>query len=100
MLIKTQHIYSSGGSKVVTHTNHDAASNPHYLGGIGDWTRFHADRNPEREAVVFGNIRLNYREFNKRINQIANALATQGVSKGDRVAMLLLNSNVFLEVFF
>lgn len=85
---------------MATNTSHQAASNPHYLGGIGDWTRFHAERSPEREAIVFGKIRLNYRDFNARINQVANALAAQGVTKGDRVAMLLFNSNVFLEVFF
>jgi fatty-acyl-CoA synthase len=85
---------------MVSHSSHVGAHDPHYLGGIGDWPRFHAERNPEQEAIVFGKLRLSYREFNTRINQAANALALHGVSKGDRVAILLLNSNTFLEVFF
>ncbi len=72
----------------------------HYLGGIGDWLRHQGQHHAEQEAVIFGARRLSYREFNTRTNQAAHALTECGVRRGDRVALLLLNSNAFLEALF
>ena len=44
--------------------------------------------------------RLTYREFDDRCNRIANALLDLGVSAGERVGVLLMNSVEFLETFF
>ncbi|MCC5859637.1 MAG: o-succinylbenzoate--CoA ligase [Ectothiorhodospiraceae bacterium] len=70
------------------------------LDGIGAWVRHLADQRGDHEALVFEGVRYSYRDFNQRINRAASALTGMGVSKGDRVAMLLLNSNAFLEVLF
>lgn len=75
-------------------------NNVHYIGGIGDWLRYHAQHCPGSEALVCGEQRLNYGELNFRSNRLAQALRDRGITKGDRVAVLLLNSNVFLETLF
>jgi len=72
----------------------------HYVGGIGEWLRFHDRQHPEDDAVVFGDRRLSFAALNRRVNQVANALAECGIEKGERVALLLLNSNAFVETFF
>ncbi len=45
----------------------------------------------DREAVVFQNTRLTYRELNRDVERFATALASLGVKKGDRVAIQLPN---------
>ncbi len=70
------------------------------LEGVGAWVRHLADQRADHDALVFEGVRYSYRDFNQRINRAANGLAGLGVGKGDRVAMLLLNSNAFLEVLF
>jgi O-succinylbenzoate-CoA ligase len=44
--------------------------------------------------------RFTYAEVNERCNRVANALRAEGVKKGDRVALLLMNSVEFFETFF
>jgi len=58
--------------------------------------------NPDREAYVDGNgdLRLTFAQLNARSNQLANALLADGIEKGDRVALLLMNSAEFVEAFF
>ena len=47
-----------------------------------------------------GGQRLTYREFNRRINRIANAMLQAGVGKGDHVATILPNCLELLEVYW
>ena len=44
--------------------------------------------------------RLTYREANRRANKLANWLQSQGVSKGDRVAILAKDGYEHLDMFF
>jgi fatty-acyl-CoA synthase len=55
---------------------------------------------PEREAVVCGNMRLDYRSFTERVWRLANGLDSMGLEKGDRVAILHENCHIFLEAYF
>ena len=57
---------------------------------------------PELEGVfdVAQGLRFSYREVNERCNRTANALSGLGVSKGDRVGLLAMNSVEFFETFF
>lgn len=68
--------------------------------GIGDWLRHHAAHRANHKAIIFNDLTFTYREFNSRVNQTATALDQLGVKQGDRVALLLLNSNAFLETLF
>jgi fatty-acyl-CoA synthase len=40
------------------------------------------------------------REFNGRVNRTAHALTSLGVTIGDRVSVVMLNSSEFLEIYF
>ncbi len=44
--------------------------------------------------------RLTYREANRRANRLANWLKSQGVDKGDRVAILAKDGYEHLDLFF
>jgi fatty-acyl-CoA synthase len=55
---------------------------------------------PDKEAIIDGEIRLSYREFQYRVHQLANTLLAMGISRGDRVAILSPNSHFFLESFY
>ena len=55
---------------------------------------------PNEEAIVFGDTRLTYSEFNSRINRLAHAFQDMGVGRGDKVALLMLNCNQYLECYF
>lgn len=55
---------------------------------------------PDRTAVVCDGSRISFAEVNQRANQMANALSSLGVGKGDRVAMMQVNCLEYLEVYF
>jgi len=69
---------------------------------IGLWLTKRALMNPHREAYVDGDldVRLTFSELNARCNRIANAFRAAGVEKGERVALLLMNSAEFTEAYF
>lgn len=54
----------------------------------------------EKEAIVDGETRLTYAEFQARANQLSHALTRLGIRKGDRVCVLSPNSHFFLESFY
>lgn len=60
----------------------------------------HARYRPEHLAVVFEDHRLNYQQFNQRVNRLANALLSLGIKKGDKVATILPNSLELLETYW
>jgi acyl-CoA synthetase (AMP-forming)/AMP-acid ligase II len=55
---------------------------------------------PQRQAVVFGELSWTYAEVYDRACRLAGALAALGVGKGDRVALWATNRPEFIEVFF
>ena len=58
---------------------------------VGDLLRRSALRSPDKLAVVSGDRRLTYREFDDAVNRTAQALARRGLVKGDRLALLSHN---------
>jgi hypothetical protein len=69
-------------------------------GGIGGWATRRAFLFGDRIALIDGQSRLTYAEFDRRTDQFARALRELGVRQGDRVAALLVNSAAFLETMF
>jgi long-chain acyl-CoA synthetase len=55
---------------------------------------------PDRLAVVCGERRTSYRQLHDRVARLASALRELGMASGDRVAMLALNSDRYLEYQF
>jgi long-chain acyl-CoA synthetase len=67
---------------------------------IGSLPLRHARYRPDHTAVVFEGSRLSFREFNARVNRLANALFALRVRKGDKVATVLPNCLSLLETYW
>ncbi len=67
---------------------------------ISQLLNHHAQYRPDHLAVVFEDYRLTYREFNARVNKLANALLDMGIGKGSKVATILGNSLELLEIYW
>ena len=55
--------------------------------------------NPDGLATVFGKRRRTWREIGDRVARLASALCALGAKPGDRVAVLSLNSDRYLELY-
>ena len=60
----------------------------------------HARLAPEREAIVWENVRLTFGELDKLSNRVANALTTMGIGHGDKVALCCPNLPEFPVVYY
>ncbi len=58
-----------------------------------------ARQRPETIALSFGDSDLTYRQLDERVNRLARALQARGVSKGDRVAVLMHNRLEVVESY-
>ena len=58
----------------------------------------HASYNPNKEAVICGQERITWGKLDQDLNRIANALLSEGISRGDRVVVLMSNSTAALEI--
>ena len=52
---------------------------------------------PDRTAIVHGERRMSYREFDARARRLASALAARGIGEGDTVSVVLPNVPAMLE---
>jgi fatty-acyl-CoA synthase len=59
---------------------------------VGDLLHRTAQRYPDKPAVVAGDLRVTYAEFDAAVNRTAHALTDRGLTKGDRLALLSHNS--------
>jgi len=55
--------------------------------------------NPEGIATIDGERRRSWREIGERVARLAGGLLELGVKRGDRVAVLMLNSDRYLELY-
>jgi fatty-acyl-CoA synthase len=51
-------------------------------------------------GIIDGDMRLTYREYGERCDQLSNALTELGVKRGERVAWLGYNSHELLEAYY
>ncbi|MFC1987001.1 long-chain-fatty-acid--CoA ligase [Chloroflexota bacterium] len=55
---------------------------------------------PDKEAIVFEDKRFTFNQLTERVNRLGNALLKLGIQKGDRVAMMQVNTNQCVEAYF
>ncbi|MCB0211064.1 MAG: AMP-binding protein [Anaerolineae bacterium] len=67
---------------------------------IGSLVTRHARYRPDHLAVVVGNHRLTWKDFNHRVNRLANALFGMGIRKGDKIAIILPNCLELLDIYW
>lgn len=58
------------------------------------------EKSPEREAIVFGNWRITYGEFGSLIYKTAHMMLSEGIRKGDTVAIISRNCPEYLIAEF
>ena len=66
---------------------------------LGQNLKVNAKKFPETVMLKDSQRSFTYPEVNKRVNQLAHSLLSLGLSKGDKVAVLLENSIEIIEVF-
>lgn len=54
----------------------------------------------DKTAIVFYGRKISFRELRDMVDRFATALSDKGVKKGDRIALLLLNSPEYIIAFF
>ncbi|MDL4775171.1 MULTISPECIES: long-chain-fatty-acid--CoA ligase [Thermomonosporaceae] len=59
-----------------------------------------ARETPDRDAVVFGDMRLSYSFVDSIANQVANLLRSRGIGPGDKVALSSPNLPYFPMIYF
>ncbi len=54
----------------------------------------------EKPVLVFEGRTTSYRQLNAEVNRIANAMIDAGIKKGDKIALIMKNSDEFVKVFY
>ncbi len=67
---------------------------------VSDMIRGYSKWFGDKEAWVYRDRRVTWREFNSGVNRVANALIGLGLEKGDKVALLMLDGIETAEVIF
>ncbi len=67
---------------------------------ITDVMDSHGKWRAKKPAVICGDQRISWGEFNRRINRVANGLIGRGLRKGEKVSLLTTNRLEALEVLF
>src|SRR5712692_6774809 len=53
-----------------------------------------------RQAIVCGDTRYTWNEFDRRTDALARGLASLGIQRGDRVTVMMLNCHRYLELYY
>jgi long-chain acyl-CoA synthetase len=67
---------------------------------LGDILARNARRFGSKPSVISEAGSISYRLLNERVNCLSNGLLRNGLKKGDRLAVLVHNSNEILEIYF
>jgi fatty-acyl-CoA synthase len=67
---------------------------------VGSWITKWASLRPDKRAIIFEGKTFTYKELNARVNRLSHLLVRLGLQKGDRVGVLMSNSNEYIEIFF
>lgn len=66
---------------------------------LGDIIRLNAQLYPMKDAIVCGDRRISFLEFNLRVNRLINGLYHQGLRKGGRMGIIAGNCPEYMEVY-
>jgi acyl-CoA synthetase (AMP-forming)/AMP-acid ligase II len=67
---------------------------------IGNLLAQNACKFPELLAIECEGRSYTYRQVNEQVNKLANGLLQQGINKGDKLALMMKNSDHFVFTFF
>ncbi len=67
---------------------------------LADLVRSAAESEPDKSALVDGEASITWADLDRQVNALASGLRASGVSKGDRVGILLPNSIEFAVSYF
>ncbi|NGQ93588.1 long-chain-fatty-acid--CoA ligase [Brevibacillus sp. SYP-B805] len=67
---------------------------------IGSCLARNARRHPDKWALTCEGRSYTYGQFNREVNRLANGLQALGVQKGEKVALMMQNSDTFAISFF
>src|SRR5437773_2591410 len=60
----------------------------------------HARLAPQKEAIVWGEVRMTFGELDRLSNRVANAIAAMGLGYGDNIALACPNIPFFPVVYY
>jgi len=58
------------------------------------------ERNGDKPFIYFGEQRITYKELGEKVNKVANGFAGMGVTKGNKIAIMMDNSPEFIYILF
>lgn len=67
---------------------------------VGSLLSANAVRYSDKTALIMNDRKISYFEFDRRVNQLASELHSQGLHKGEKAAIYLKNSIEWAEVYF
>ena len=67
---------------------------------IGTTLMRNANRIPDKLAFKFGPKTYTYKEMNEYVNRLANGLLARGIDKGDKIGIMMKNSDLFVMAFY
>jgi long-chain acyl-CoA synthetase len=67
---------------------------------IGSYMALNARRHPEKTAFIYEDKEYSYAAFNRTVNQLSHGLLSLGVEKGDKVALMLKNTDFFPVCYY
>jgi acyl-CoA synthetase (AMP-forming)/AMP-acid ligase II len=67
---------------------------------VGHLLSVSAARFADKIALIQGNRKVSYRDYNNRVNALANKLQQLDVRKGDKASVYLHNSIEWAEIYF
>ena len=65
---------------------------------IGDVVRYHGQQTPDTVAFTYEGDEMTYARLDEGSNRAAQALASKGVGKGDRISYMGKNSHLYFEI--
>lgn len=67
---------------------------------LGEMLSARSAEHPDREFLVMGDYSWSYREFDEWVTKVAGGLMALGLSKGDKLAIMLPNCPEFMAIWF